>query len=711
MTAVAQPARDASSDAALQQLLMRLTGTLNRRRAYASTHPMVLSSEEQLLGSIANILDSRPVLSLGVARTDLLVDGARYESKSSYARELATRLHRRGVGAMTFKVGVTLDELRTVMRWLATEPVASDANDDDAAPMLVHIGVTRVAYDQLILGEADRAAEASGTKLWHALAQLAADLVPGYSHAPALVAGTRSGDASKAADTPDPDAIVASLHRAVGNPEVARRTAVALMDLASQGVAASPELRARIGEQLFSAMSRLGDSSFSPIIKGLGERATRQQFVSQVVDVLPIAAVANWLKIAAMAEEQQLSHHMLRLMSKLSTYAEEKHDDSAETVFRGAAQELVRGWELEDPNPEEHVALLDRIAMHERIQRGEADAPARSMGAIESSRLVQMALEIDVAGDDARAAAEALVLNGDGAELMQWTLAAGETSAAVQLRRIATSAIAVKQLLLREPVDRLEARALLDRLDVDSCGTLLDVLEGAEARGTRMIVRQRLAEFGANITPQLLARLDGSPWYLVRNILTLLQEVSQSVSAAAAGTGPIAKLLDHAQVQVRIEALRLLVLDAGARDGAIRHALRDDQERVVLLALQSMTEAHDAAPSGTMSDVLASELMALVDSGKHSSTVRARVIRALGLTRNDKVRDWMLGLVTRKTRILRRSTLTQPTVLSVAALRVLERVYGTDPSVEPVISLTRREGQDPRWHAQDPTSAGRDTPT
>ncbi len=703
MSAGSTPGTSVPHDAVLQQVLMRLTGTLNRRRAYAATHPMVQASEEQLLESVSAVLLSRPVLALGIAKSDLLIDGVKYESRSSYARELATRLHRRGVGAMTFKTGTTIADLRTLMSWLAFEPAADVSEDADPVPAIAHIGITRVAYDQLVLGDVDRAAEASGSKLWHALAQLAADLVPGYSHAPALVAGVQQADAATANDSPDPDAIVASLHRAVGNPEVARRTAIALMDLASQGVDASPEMRARIGEQLESALSRLGDSTFAPIIKGLGERAVRTQFVSQVVDVLPIAAVANWLKIAAAASEQQLSHHMLRLMSKLSTYAEIKHDSSSEGVFRGAAQDLVKGWELADPNPEEHVALLDRIAMHERVKSLDPLVPERTMGIIESSRLVKMALEIDVIGDDACAAAEALVLNGDGAELMQWTLAAGETATAVRLRQIATSAKAVKQLLLSEPVDRLQARALLERLDVQSVDTLLDVLEGAQARGTRMIVRQRLSEFGPVIIPRLLTRLDGAPWFLVRNILTLLQDSAQSASGPALVAAAIAKLLDHTQVQVRVEALRLLLLDDQARDGSIRHALRDDNERVVLLALQALHDVPDGHIHTTLTDVLVAELMSLVDSGKHSSTVRARIVRALGLVKSEKLRDWLIAMVARKTRILRRMTLSQPTQPAVSAMLVLERVYTTDETAAYVVALSRRPGHDPRWHSRDMT--------
>ena len=118
--------------------------------------------------------------------------------------------------------------------------------------------------------------------------------------------------------------IAQSLQALVSQPEFARRTAVALMNLAAQVAQAPPELRAKIGERLHAVISRLGDSSFAPIIRGLGERAQQQDFMLQVVDMLPVLAISNWLQVAAGATEQELSHHLLRLMTKLSQHAVNK---------------------------------------------------------------------------------------------------------------------------------------------------------------------------------------------------------------------------------------------------------------------------------------------------------------------------------------------------------------------------------------------------
>lgn len=688
MTTGVEPARAATPDPAMQVMLLRFTGAINRRRAYAATHPMVLSAEQQLHESLTAALALKPVLTLGVARHELLIDGDTYVTRNSFARELATRLHRRGVGAITLQAGVTLVQLRETLTWLAHEqPGAAEGSAPSATdlpPVLSGVSITLVAYDKLTLGDAERAADASGQQLWNTLAQLAGDTRTDSSDAPAI----------------DTSGVATRLRESLHNPDVARKTAIAFMDLAAQGAVAPLEGRARIGEQLNRALESLGESTFGPVIRSLGEKTLQQRFVSQVVDVLPVATVAGWLNVAAQAQDQQISHHMLRLMSKLSNFAETQKTTTAETVFRTAAQDLVKGWSLEDPNPEEHVALLDRIALHERSR---TDTEARTIpvqtAIVESSRLVQMALEIDVGGEDADAAAEALLTAGSGADLMRWADSVGATRTAKRLHVVATSEKAIRQLLLTEPVDRLQARALLAHLDASSADTLLDVLEAAEARGTRMIVRQRLSEFGGVITPNLSVRLDKAPWYLVRNILTLLQDIAEAQGGAAAGLHSMTGLLTHQQAQVRTEAFRLLLLNPRTRDTAIQAALHDENERLVVLALKALTESADSAT--ILPAVIVTELMAMVDTRRHSDAVRARMVRALASTGTDTVRDWLIGQVARRSRILRRMALVEPTMTAIAALHVLQRVHAGEPDAAEVIALARRSTEDRRWQVRD----------
>lgn len=675
---------------ALRQLLMQCAGALSRRRAYAATHPMVLAAEQQLFDTVSSLLQSRPQLVLGVAKTDLLIDGEPYITTGSFAHDLAVRLHRRNVGALTFAAGLALPELRDALAWLASEP-----GDDDCPPPQRHaLRIALVAYDQLIFGSSEQADEETGSRLWQSLAQFAGE----------------SGFAPSAAGTPDTsahgdDGLAQHLRDAMQqSPDIARRTATALQEYATEAASTSGATRRTMGEQLDGALARLGTSSFAPIIRSLGDRSLQHRFVSRMVSAVPAATVVDWIHAAAQSREQQMSHHLIRLMSKLSVYAEANDTPIADSVFRCAAHDLVRNWMLPDPNPEEHVALLDRIALHERSL---ADAiPFLFDGRaadVESARLVQMALEIDVVGDDALAAADALISSSHCVEILGWVNTTGDTQSARALRAVVVSDAAVRTFLLTEPVDRLEARALLDQLDAASVEALIDVLAASEVRGTRLLVRQRLAEFGATILPTLLARLDAAPWFLVRNILTLLHEIAVDSNGANAALENMVDLMEHSQVQVRIEAFRLLLLDSQAREAAIRRALHDKHERVVILALQALADAGDTAPQ-LSADVI-TQLLTMVDTEAHSEPLRAHVVRALALTPDARVREWLVTHATKRSHVLRRLQLATPTPVAIAALNALRRSHESDPTVQRILAMVRESGVERQWKSREPTVA------
>ena len=695
-------------DLAIQQLLIRFAGTLNRRRAYAASHPTVVVAEEQLLDAAVEAMRGRSTLSIGVARHELLIDGQPWEARTATARDLAGRLHRRGVGAIAIESSINMVELRAALTWLTAE----NNGPNDAPPNQSGMHITRTAYDLLILDDAIRDAQSAIASLWRVLAEVTgmqpertepdpyADLPSEYAGLPLITDDVAPSGAAGF----DTDGILDKLRASLNDDLVARRTAVALMELTNHGVTTTDEGRTLIGDQLLSLLDHLGRSSFAPIVKSLSDTDRQHKFVTQTIDVLPVGDAVTWLETAAAASEQTISHQMVRLMTKLSTVADSTHEPVNEGMFRDAARELVQGWSLADPNPAQHAELLDRIAGFERVTRGGARRAGASSSIIESSRLVQMALELDSVGEDTVAAVESLLANGSGRPLMRWIADADGTPAATELRAIALSEKSIRQLLLTEPVDRLEARALLEELDVSAADTLIDVLGEAGSKGTRLLVRQRLAEFGEAITPRLMARLGDGPWYLTRNVLSLLHDTETQRRGEGAGAEAIVNLLGHTQVQVRLEAMRVLVgMGAEHRINALSRALRDDNERVVVVALQDLSDA--AAEHGELPPALVTQIMALVDAGAQSEPVRARAIRALAATRNDAVRDWLIGIVSRRTAIFRRLALAEPTLPAVSALHVLTRVYGDDPAAAKVMEVARTVGQDARWQVRDAGSS------
>ncbi len=702
----------------LVAFLTRLHVALNRRRTYGPTHPMVVRTEEEALVALDGVLNTRSTFTIGVAKRDLMLNGLPLTGSANVSRELAARLHRRGVGALTFHAGVDLERLQSLMAWLALDP-KSESDDDAAAaetPNITGIIIGRLAYDALMMGEADRAADESVIALWQALAQIASDGTGrqyGFGAARSSEMVAASGDDESAfnvllREEEHVTDIAQSLQALVSQPEFARRTAVALMNLAAQGAQAPPELRARIGERLHSVIARLGDSSFAPIIRGLGQRAEQQQFMLQVVDVLPVLAVSNWLQVAASATEQQLSHHLLRLMTKLSQHTVNKREGVTDATFRNAAKELVEGWVLSDPNPDEHIRLLDRIALVNEgmVQSLGSTSEVDISTHTEATRVVQMALEIDLVGDDALAAAIIVVENGNLPFLLDWLTEAGDTVSARTLRAQLMAPGAVLKLLKENPVDEPAARALLQAIDITMADTLLEALAKAESREARAVILERLRSFGEPLRATLIARLDGASWFFARNLLGMLRDLIVGQKGNT-DVGSMLRFLDHENPMVRVEAVRMLLDVDAVRDAAIRRGLLDADERVAATVLDFVDSFLAAPLEGrrrSLSIGATGHLVKFVDLSKHSVGLRVTALRAAAVSGAPSVRDWLLSRVVTRSTFLRRPVLAKPSLLNATALNALQRHYADDPLVAPALALGQGVKSDAQWRSPTQTS-------
>ena len=169
----ARPPDAGGSDQEIRELLIRLAVALGRRRAYTAEHPMVQKSEEQVLAALRTLLASRPVLALGVARKELLVDGASLEGRVSAINDLAERLHRRGVGSLTFETGVTADSLRGALDWLTAPPPVDGSFNSGGHPDLPGIVIRGIAYDHFTLADQGTSNQERVKDLWRELASIA----------------------------------------------------------------------------------------------------------------------------------------------------------------------------------------------------------------------------------------------------------------------------------------------------------------------------------------------------------------------------------------------------------------------------------------------------------------------------------------------------------------------------------------------------------
>ena len=310
--------------------------------------------------------------------------------------------------------------------------------------------------------------------------------------------------------------------------------------------------------------------------------------------------------------------------------------------------------------------------------------------------LVQMALEIGDAGDDAIAAAYQLTLDGHAAQALHWIATAEASNATRLLTASVASPAALRIVLLQESPDITAARALLPVATQAAIPALLDVLASSNVRAIRRLVIDRLREFGPTLWNELLDRLDDTTWFFARNLLVLMRDIRADVRAAGGDLSAlpivgVARYLSHDRDQLRLEAVRLLLDDPAMRDGALRRAFDDAHPRILREALEWII-AGSSSRASTIPAEFQSKTIAIIENRRVSDEIRARAVWALEAHHGPTVLQWLTAHVSRKRLFFRRAKIadSSPTVL--AALGLLARRYATEPHVATILLMARATG-------------------
>ena len=622
-------------------LLTRLVVAFSRRRSYPATHPLVLMADEQAFETVRALLNGRHSIAISVARHGVLVDDAPLDS--AVANDLAERLRLRGIGALAIDGAVTATALRDAIAWLATEQTEGATDPSATPPSLPGIRITRIDYGKLALGDEPGGDLLSTEDIWRALALGANE---------------------------DADA--------------ARNAGSVLLRVADQITRASGSSRTELAERLQEVLRTLQSSSLRRVVDSRGDSSDKRRFITQMIEALPADAIIDWVTAAAQATGEPLSPQLLRMLSSVLARAKQQSTvRDGDMSFRMAARELVNGWSLDEPVPQEHTVLLDRISAFDAMR---VLADITDTGA---ARVVQQAFEIDAFGPDAIEAAQQLLADGRVGNLMAWSAATSDGQSTQTVHTLLRAKGVVNAVLLRDPLDQHLARMLLTSLDAQAVDLLLDVLRDAQLRTARRLILARLREFGSDISEQLVARLDGAPWYFARNLLTLLRECSaNNDSAVSSHAALLQRLAADPQEQLRVEALRLLMLEPTTRDAALRRALDDTESRVVRMALDALSGANGNARSRVLPVDIWQRLVRLAEHDAHEDEIRSHAIRLLGhAPTSARIRDLLLSVVMVRSRIFRRVSLATPTAVSASALEVLARRYGSDAQVTDLLAI------------------------
>src|SRR6267143_2553105 len=139
----------------LSDFLIELSIALHKHAMYPQGHPSLAPAAAGVTRRAGLLLEDRATVSLGVARNQLVIEGVATDPKHPVLRELAGRLHRHHLGAITFRRGVEEGEVGDALRTLAIEAERTGQplglGDRDRLAAWPHVQLHALTYERLEL--------------------------------------------------------------------------------------------------------------------------------------------------------------------------------------------------------------------------------------------------------------------------------------------------------------------------------------------------------------------------------------------------------------------------------------------------------------------------------------------------------------------------------------------------------------------------------
>jgi HEAT repeat protein len=289
-----------------------------------------------------------------------------------------------------------------------------------------------------------------------------------------------------------------------------------------------------------------------------------------------------------------------------------------------------------------------------------------------------MSLEVDAVGPMLRDAVLAMAEQGRLAaivEMLDLAPAAGRAVAAIE--ECLATPDHLRALLDEAAVDSREVCWMISKLGGEAAEPLLDALAGAETRARRRALLDHLGALGSAIGPAVAARLPGAPWYVQRNMLSLLEGMSELPEGFSA-----VPYASHSDARVRRQAVRVLFEQEAQRDAAVLLALRDRDDQTVRLGLG---RALDSCPAGAL-QVIRERL----SSNTLDAELELLAIRVVASVDDPAAVDCLLEYVVKSRGWFRGSRLTKGSPRALVALAGLSRRWASDPRVAAVLQRASR---------------------
>ena len=659
----------------LSAFLVEFSIALHKNQIYPPGHPLLNTALLGFNDRLHALLQVRPSLSIGVARKQLVIEGVATDPENPLLRDLALKLHRHHLGAVKITPDVQDHEVAEFLALLVVDPYLSkEPLGRPPSGELKHwpnIWLFPLAYDQLELveeeegeegGGASKVEKGRGAQLWVGLASAALAGEPGAAPVPAPAAA-------------DPAEVAKAIDEHKAETTYDQVIVGYLLQIADELKADPNPESSALNRRVSRLVNNLNPETLKRLLDMGGDLHQRSRFVLDATTGMAVNAVMELVKAAADASSQNMSTSLVRLLNKLAVHAESgeavETREGANRELREHVRQLVTGWELDDPNPNAYTDILENMsrARPDVVRKGgEHEA--------EPERILQMAIEVDGMGETVIAAADRLVRErrlGIALDVLEKVPRRNET--AMTLHDYLVTADGLRALLIDESaIDFDLIDRMARRLGAGAATPLLDAYASAEQRTVRRKLHDRVAAIGPGIGPEVVARLTGTPWYVQRNMLTLLATMSPWPEGFA--VDPWAK---HEDARVRREAFKILFKIPEKRSNALLLAFDDPDEGIERLAL---TNAPEGCPPS-----LGERLDKMAVDQFRPPEVRALALRAAGPLKRANSLPILLNVARVPGGFLRRPKLKEKGPELLAALGVLAQFWATDEEAGVVLGL------------------------
>lgn len=663
----------------LADFLIELSIGLHKNAIYPPGHPLLEGATSGIAQHLAALLKDRPSLSLGVARQQLIIEGVATDEGNPVLRDLAQRLHRHQLGAVKFTPGVTATEVAEVLATLATDagrrarPLGLEG--PDVLQQWPHARLLPLTFGQLQLlddepdtaGDEDASAEmrtdGRGAQLWIGLAR-------------ASLAGEWSNQPSDSADSTDPTAVAKAIDEHQKDAAYDQVVVGYLLQIAEELKSKGDKEAVALKKRISRLVGDLRPETLARLLEMSGDHRQRRKFVSDAAEGMAAEAVVELVRAAADTSGQTISHSLVRMLSKLAVHADEGPAGSrsqADGALREQVQQLIGGWQLDDPNPDGYRLALEKMSRATPVFQQAHDALP-----CEPERLLAIGFEIQVLGEPVWRSLGAMASRASLAPVLDLLDAAPAGWMRDALWQQAATVDRLHQQLTLETVDPVVIQRMAAHMQLAASEPLLDALESADDR-TAMALMDILASLGNAVGEQVVLRLASARWAAQRRLLVLLGKIGTLPPAFAARD-----FIRHADTAVRREALRILIRTPETRTGAIAAALADTDDRTVRLAL-----------GAAMMDCPREAALILMERASDPALppdVRALGIRAAASFKSPQTVAFLVRRTFGKTKIFRRRALAPKSPEMLAALSGLAAHWHDDRDAAPVLALAAASG-------------------